>query len=466
MRLALPSERLSNEKRQWLLALQAFRDAPMFGSLGKLGRGIWYHRWLAVAILVLIGCLGFGGTSAYRHARAEWNYRLAMQALERRDFSQAQANLAICLEVWPTSAETHFQMARAARRAGAYDDAQRYLRECQRLGGVADAIELERALLRAQRGDLAKVEGNLLACAQQGHPDAVLILEALAHGNLKTFSLTHARHCLQLWLEREPDSIQALLWQGEVNRRRYSHQDALSDYRRILALDPDHAEARLRLAEILAHTRQPEEAIEHFQWLLDREPANPTALLGLARCQHLLGNPVEALRLLDTLLNASPDHADALSVRGEIALECGQPADAEIWLRRAVSLKPYEYQPTYSLCQCLRQQHKLAEAEKYQGKAKEIDAQQRRVGELLRQIGETPHDPALRHEVGAIILRSGQVVDGLRWLDSALQEDPDFPPAHQILADYYESIGDRVEAARHRAASQTRPSQAGWPRPR
>jgi len=49
-----------------------------------------------------------------------------------------------------------------------------------------------------------------------------------------------------------------------------------------------------------------------------------------------------------------------------------------------------------------------------------------------------------------LFLRSGQVREGLRWLQSALQEDPRYQQTHQALMEYYESIGDEVHAAAHR----------------
>src|SRR5207253_2043882 len=43
----------------------------------------------------------------------------------------------------------------------------------------------------------------------------------------------------------------------------------------------------------------------------------------------------------------------------------------------------------------------------------------------------------------------------LRWLRSALQEDPRYAPAHEALADYYLATGNRGLAARHRALGES-----------
>jgi predicted Zn-dependent protease len=64
---------------------------------------------------------------------------------------------------------------------------------------------------------------------------------------------------------------------------------------------------------------------------------------------------------------------------------------------------------------------------------------------------EKPHDPALRSEAGAILMRNGLKQDGLRWLFSALQTDPEHAATHALLADYFEKEAkDPQRAQAHR----------------
>ena len=60
----------------------------------------------------------------------------ALQALERKDFAAAREYLTRCLEVRPGSGEAHFLAARTARRALDYEEAERQIREYQKLGGA------------------------------------------------------------------------------------------------------------------------------------------------------------------------------------------------------------------------------------------------------------------------------------------------------------------------------------------
>ena len=50
-----------------------------------------------------------------------------------------------------------------------------------------------------------------------------------------------------------------------------------------------------------------------------------------------------------------------------------------------------------------------------------------------------PDDPALHCELGELLLRSGHREEGLRWLHSALRQDPQFEPARKALAEFYRS---------------------------
>jgi tetratricopeptide (TPR) repeat protein len=404
---------------------------------------LWRSPRLAVVAGAVLVLLGLGVAVAAGTLWVEYHLRAARLALERRDFPRARAHLTRCLQARPNAPEVHFLAARAARRAGDADAAERHLSTCQRLGWVAEAVELERALLRAQRGELARVEGYLLPGIRKDHPEAVLILEALAQGYLKTYRLGEALHCLDLWLQREPDCVPALVWRGEVKERRQQFTEAAAAYRRAVELDPDHDPARRHLAQVLLRADLAEEALGHFEHLYRHQPGNPVVLLGLARCQRLLGRRDEARQLLEALLAGQPGHVETLSERGRLALETGEAAAAEDWLRKAVALAPYDRDALYLLYQCLLQRGRRDEAQSHLTRLEAIAADLQLLSELTRKIAAAPNDPALRHEAGLICLRNGQDQEGLRWLQSALQEDPNHRPTQQALAEYYGRAGPR-----------------------
>ena len=168
-------------------------------------------------LFVTACCLVLFGVGCYlggRYLWAAYHFRQAERAIDRRDWPQARANLRLCLEVWPRSAATHFLAARTARRADDYEDAVQHLDECERLVGRPKDLELERALLRAQQGDIGPVERYLVDRVEQDDPDAPLILEALVKGYVQTARLPLALYCTAKWLHLQPDSVDALFWQA------------------------------------------------------------------------------------------------------------------------------------------------------------------------------------------------------------------------------------------------------------
>jgi predicted Zn-dependent protease len=401
----------------------------------------------------VVAVLAVAGEAAFLIGRQVWadhHFQAAEEAARRRDFEAARAHLALCLEIRPDDAQTHFQAARVARRAGSYGEAVEHLKRAKELDWEKNALDAEWAMLKAQNGDLAEVQPILVAWVEQGHPDSVLILEALTQGYLKIYNLPAALQCLRQWLKREPDAPQALFWRGEAWERLHKYEEALADFGHVVQVAPERDDARLRLAEGFIHAHRPAEAAPHFETLYERQPGNPQVLLGLARCRLEQGRVDESRQLLDDLLNAQPDNGLALGERGKLELAAGKPVEAEHWLRRAAAIVPYEREVVYSFVWALEQCQKEEEAASWVKRLHQIDADLERMNEVMRLINKSPTDPAPRHEAGVILLRNGQDQEGLRWLHNALLHDPSYRPTHVLLAEYFEKRGDPKQAAYHR----------------
>ncbi len=385
---------------------------------------------------------------------AEYHFRAAQRALQQRDFAQARADLRSCLKVWPTGAHSHFLAARAAWRAGFYDEAEGHLAVCQKQQSAPDALQRERALMRAQRGDPG-VEDFLWSSVEQDDKETALILEVLIQLYVSTYRLPRALDALNLFLGRQPNDVQALLGRGWVWEQFFYFANAVADYHRAVEVDPENDAARLRLAETLLVTGPASAALDQFELLWQRQPEKPAVLLGLARCRRQLGQLNDARSGLDGLLarlpSETPDKdAAVLSERGRLALDERKPAQAERWLRQAVALAPYDRQTNYNLYQCLQQQGRTDEACRCRVTFERIDADLIRIDNVLKEVLRAPYDPAPRSEAGVIFLRNGEPEKGLRWLSMALQQDPWHGPTHRALANHYQRTGRLDLAARHR----------------
>jgi tetratricopeptide (TPR) repeat protein len=406
--------------------------------------------------LALVGAGAYVGgpqLSAWRHRRA------AEDALERFHTDEARGHLEACLETWPRDPRTRLLAARAARQAGDLEGAYRHLREYGDLPGRdEEARDLELRLLRAASGDVDPVEEYLQGRVEKGDPQGPLILEALLAGYLRTYRQREALLCVALWLERQPDSAQALFCRGRVAQRVHDYRAAARDFGRVVELDPDRDDARLSLVQCLLEVGEHGAALEHLDVLRARRPDDPEVLSRMAFAHGALGRPGEAARLLDAVLDAHPGHVPALRGRGEVALQTGHPDAAERWLRRALAATPYDRQANLALEQSLERQGKRAEARKVAARRKRLEADLLRVNDIAtRLMPARPRDAGLHCELGTILLRIGHQDVGERWLLSALALDPACAAAHRALADYYRGRGDADRADRHGQLAQAPP---------
>jgi Tfp pilus assembly protein PilF len=404
------------------------------------GRKIWLSL-IGGTLLVVAGVHGW----AYYH------YRAGQQALAQRDFEQARHHLGRCLKVWFWNPQPHLLAGRAARWAGDFDEAEEHLRKCRALGGPEDAVHLEQELLLVQQGQLDGVNQELVERLDQNGHDRILILEVLAPAYLARYRVADAAALVQRWLELEPDNLQALLLGARVywylpDRK----QDLALCLRRIVELDPDNLPARLTFGGFLIEAGQPGEALTQFQYLRERTGDSADVLAGLARCQRALGRLDEARQFLDRLLTLQPRNGPALAEQGRLALDQQVPAEAARWFERAAAEMPYEKDILAGWEQCLERLGKRLEAEQVKLRLDRVNADLARLSEITVAVARSPHDARLRCEAGAILLHCGQDREALRWLESALQEDPGYLEAHRLLADYYERAGQPDRAAEYR----------------
>jgi tetratricopeptide (TPR) repeat protein len=405
--------------------------------------------------LLVIVATGYSLFRLGRHFYAGHQVHAARIALDEGRVADARSLLLVSLQLRPDDPEVHFLLARAARRGGDFNEAQERLLQAKRLGAVPEEVKLERLLQDVQRGDMGAAESQLWAYVEKDHPDLIDILEALARGYLATFRLDLATTALDRLLERQPKNGPAWIMRGNARYHMRGYSEAADNYRRGVELVPDDRQGRLWLAECLVENAKPAEALEHFDYLEAQAAGDLTVALGRANCLLDLDRIDEAGELLDRALREAPDNTTAMALRGKLALRRLELATAERWLRKAVELNPGDRDAVYNLSLCLRQQsdkQKKLEAAKWFDHFKLIESEQARVATLTSQIMASPHAPAPRCEVGEVFLKIGNEKEGLRWLNSALQQDPHHQATHRVLRDYFRAKGQLDRAEPHERA--------------
>jgi Flp pilus assembly protein TadD len=107
------------------------------------------------------------------------------------------------------------------------------------------------------------------------------------------------------------------------------------------------------------------------------------------------------------------------------------------WLRQAVGRNPMDQRARYNLALALERSGHADEGQQYMREFKQVQQDQARFNDIvMTEIAKRPTDPALHCELGQILLRSGQRDEGMRWIQNALQIDPNYAPARRVLAGY------------------------------
>jgi predicted Zn-dependent protease len=413
----------------------------------------------ALALLGLIAtAAAVGGTSLW----SEYHYWQARREVERHHYDRAADHIASCLWARPNSALNHVLAARIARLRGHMGEASRHLDEARHLLGTSAVIEQERLMVLAETGDTEPLErfavqavpdkaindlSSLDALAVQ--PDGPVVLEALIHGFMISGRDATAAACAEAWIRHCPNDTEAHTCRGLLYDRNMRYDEAVAEYQKVLAVEPDHAEARLLLAQSLFRATRVREAKEQYEVLLQQPKYRTEGELGLAGCLISLAEEGKAEEVVERVVARAPKNAEALALRGKLALDRGNAAEAETWLRRSLAVDPHAPKPNYQLYEALEAEGKREEARQQRVVAERVRADLARAEEITRtELVRKPDDPALIRELAAIYLRHGQAAQGERWLQKVLQQNPRDLPALRMLADHYAEVGN-VEAAQY-----------------
>jgi tetratricopeptide (TPR) repeat protein len=402
---------------------------------------VWRWRWLVAVLGVLALATLYYARWRSEEGRLDGLRLQGEEAFRAREYGTAREYLTSYLDARPQDVRARLLLARSARKLRQYDAAADELQKCRDQGGDPESIAVESTLIAVERGDTRPIPDLRARVAEKNDEVSLAVLEVLIQHDLDMYRLRDALQGFNVYLERRPDDLYALVGRGVLWERLLSFADAVVDYRRAVAAHPTSDRARRRLAAALLIVGTPAEALEEYRNLAKSFPTDATIKLGLAKCHRQLNRPEEARVLLDEIivtsldhLNSTPAYAEVLWERGQLEMDLGRPTKAEPWLVRADKAAPFDRRTAFSLFNCLLALDRKEDAAAVNRRIEQIDADVRQLETIRQRVMTNPNDAALRIEGGKIFLRNGEREEGIRWLELALRFDPTRDDARAALA--------------------------------
>ncbi len=333
--------------------------------------------------------------------------------------------------------------ARRARQGDDYSHAEATLAKCWKLPGLSDAVALEELLMAVQQGDL-RDESAWRSRAAEQLSEKVLILEALAKGNLAAFRWREALEYTETILRSQPQEARALWIRARANIEMQREDEALHDLELAVKSAPDNFHIRRTFGDLLSTLGFVRRALEQYEILYRQRPGDERASLGLVRCWMDEARLKEAGELLEHLLLARPQSIDLLAVRSRLALRMGEPESALVWLKQAAEQAPDHLEINSLLrttLEALRQSDPDLE--------RRVQQNDRLQAALKLRLHESTQDAELLTAVGNWMLRTQKDSAAVGWFYSALAQDAQHAPAHVGLAEYFVSSGQTYRAGLH-----------------
>lgn len=178
------------------------------------------------------------------------------------------------------------------------------------------------------------------------------------------WAIRDRQHAVEQWnisLAKDPDNFWALnnIGMDAVTEKRYG--EAVPVLRQALKMRPEFSEAHLNLAEAFEGLGRTTDSEAEFRAGVESSPLDYVAHNRFAAFYRKQGRAEKSRRQYLESFAAQPN-AVALDGLGDIAIEKGETASAETYLRQAVDLDPYDRDAHYELVRIYAETGRTADA--------------------------------------------------------------------------------------------------------
>jgi tetratricopeptide (TPR) repeat protein len=400
------------------------------------------------------------GIAAWRPLLRSYRLSQGRLALESREARLALQYFHAARQLAPEHAETHFQIARAHRQLGQLDRVHESLKTAWRLGYDIASLEREQWLVLAQAGELNDAEPQLIALLsdpeETRHPE---ISEALVRGYFIHLRFAEAQQMLDAWQADYPKDAEPHFLRGYFHEAFNRYEDAVAEYQRGLEKSPRRTDGRLRLGRLLMQQQDFAGAERELSRCLSEQPLDLQVRVAWAAYLFAAGRIDDAHREFQQVLIRAPDNEEALRLMGQIELAAQRPNEALRWLLPAAEKNPCDLTVRRTLGEALQAVGREDEAQQHFQFVEEAERELPQLDAWLSEVLKDPGNASLRYKIGTTVLRYRSPTDGVRWLKTVLEIDPDHLETHRTLAEYYAAQGDQQAAQRHLQHIAERDSQ-------
>lgn len=279
---------------------------------------------------------------------AEVHAGLGLIYFQQQRFAQAVPALRQALKLNPALPRADILLAMSLSELGQFKEALPGLRKGFRQSSDvplrrSSGLQLQRAYTGLQQDDKA-VEVALELTRL--HPDDP---EVLYHSG-RLFGNYAYLQTMKLW-RVAPTSVWMHQAAGEANESQGLYDQAVREYRQVLALDPRRPGLHFRIGRaLLARAQQPgsgaeagkarEEAFGEFEAELKLDPTNANAAYELGEMHRKAGELDAAAARFESAVSRYPDFAEARIALGRVLAAQGQPERALTHLQKAITLDP------------------------------------------------------------------------------------------------------------------------------
>jgi len=284
------------------------------------------------------------------------------------------------------------------------------------------------------------------------HDDAVNAQIEAAEAAMEKGDFATAEAKLKPLAAARPKDARVLYDLGFAQDRNAEPADAEKSYAAAIAADGTLAEPRIALGLLDAREGHNEAAHRELAAVTNLATASAElrgrALRALARLDEAAA-PSQARDELLAAVKLTGETPEDVAMSAEMAVDAGDPADAEAAFRRALKMTPGDVDAAAGLAHTLEQEKKLAEAEAV-------------LNDALKRHGD---DPRLVSQLATLYVAEDKAKDAAPLLEELRAKNPaytDDPALKRLQARVYEMSGDHANAETlYRELAQATPSDPG-----